>query len=68
MAIELKISGKCQGCPAAEPVLERFYAGSNTELVARCKNLQLCQHLEKHLMQYIDEHPYTGPELKDLDI
>lgn len=69
MAIELKMTGLCEGCPAAEPVFHKLNADGNTvEIITGCANSRICQHIERHLMKYMDEHPYTGPDPLELDI
>jgi len=57
--IELRVEGKCKGCPMIEPEIHKMYAGGRIEeLSVSCKNLPLCQHLE----MYIAQHPFRGPE------
>lgn len=66
MAIELNVTGRCKGCPAIKPLLQCDYAPGGTvpEYFMTCENLDLCQHIERHIL----EHPYRGPDLRELDI
>ncbi|MBR4548556.1 MAG: hypothetical protein IKO83_01395 [Oscillospiraceae bacterium] len=69
MAIELKLTGMCEGCRDLDLKLERLYTGDGRcEQVAFCGNRALCRRIERHLMKYMDEHPYTGPDPLELDI
>lgn len=69
MGIELKLTGICEGCGSFDLEIERLYRGDvGCYTVARCKNRGLCQRIERHLMKYMDEHPYTGPDPLKLDI
>lgn len=69
MAIELKLTGMCEGCPGAEPVFHKLSADGNTaEIIAGCANSRICRYIERHLMKYMDEHPYTGPDPLELEI
>ena len=48
--IEVKISGKCVGCPACDLEVTRFYSGHvSKETAVYCRNAPLCQHLEKYI-------------------
>lgn len=42
--------------------------GEPAEILAGCANARICQHIERHLMKYMVEHPYTGPDLLKRDI
>ena len=55
MAIELKISGRCEGCPGRDLQLVEFEDGT-AEVC--CRNLELCQHIERHIV----ENPYRGDD------
>ena len=48
--IELKITGRCEGCPWRDLELNEFEDGTAE---VRCRNLELCQHIERHII----EHP-----------
>ncbi len=54
MAIELNITGRCEGCPALDLEITEFTDGTPPE--AHCRNLDLCQHIERHIV----ENPYRG--------
>ena len=48
--IEVKISGKCKGCPALElDVVRLMSALGCVEAAVNCKNALLCEHLEHHI-------------------
>ena len=50
--VELRLTGKCAGCPAFDPNIEKFYSGDIcVETVVICANHELCNHLEKHLKE-----------------
>lgn len=69
MAIELKLTGKCEGCRDLDLRLERLYTGNGgCNQIPYCGNRDLCQRIEQRLMKYMDEHPYKGPNLLELDI
>lgn len=69
MAIELKLTGLCEGCRDLDLEIERLYTGDGgCYTVANCKNRGICQRIEQRVMKYMDEHPYTGPDLLELDI
>lgn len=69
MGIELKLTGICEGCPGADPVLHKLNAdGEPAEILAGCANARICQHIQRHLMKYMVEHPYTLPDPLELDI
>ncbi len=69
MAIELKLTGVCERCPGADPVLHKLNAnGDPAEILVGCANSRICQHIQRHLMKYMAEHPYTGPEPLDREI
>ena len=69
MAFEMKLTGMCQGCPAADPKINKLYSGDRpVEIFVTCANRELCMRIERHLMKYMDEHPYTGPDPLELDI
>ncbi len=55
MAIELKISGRCEGCPGLDLQLDEFEDGIAE---VYCRNLELCQHIERHII----ENPYRGDD------
>ena len=65
MAIELKVTGRCKGCPGFDPELNELYGnGEPCETVATCRNLELCQHIERHIV----ENPYRGPDFTAFEI
>ena len=69
MAIELKLTGRCEGCRDLDLKLERLYTGDGGCIqIPYCEHQALCQRIEQRLMKYMEEHPYTGPELQDLEI
>lgn len=69
MAIELKLTGRCEGCRDLDLKLERLPMGDGGYIqIPYCAHQALCQRIEQRLMKYMDEHPYTGPELQDLEI
>lgn len=49
--IELKLSGKCVGCPAIDPDVISLCGDGDVivEQLVRCNNAGLCGHLEDHL-------------------
>lgn len=61
--IELKRTGKCEACPAIQPEIKSCFTSEEAYFTVECKNFGLCQHLER----FIAEHPYTGPEPRELD-
>lgn len=56
MAIELKITGRCENCPGRDLELIEFTDGTPPEIT--CRNLDLCQHIERHIV----ENPYRGDD------
>lgn len=56
MAIELKITGRCEGCPGQDLELVEFTDETPPEV--RCRNLDLCQHIERHIV----DNPYRGDD------
>lgn len=53
--IELKITGRCEGCPGRDLELNEFEDGT---VEVTCRNLELCQHIERHIV----ENPYRGDD------
>lgn len=53
--IELKIAGRCEGCPGRDLELNEFEDGTAE---VTCRNLELCQHIERHIV----ENPYRGDD------
>ena len=51
--IELKIAGRCEGCPGRDLELNEFEDGTAE---VHCRNLELCQHIERHII----DNPYRG--------
>lgn len=51
MSIELMIHGRCEGCPGRD--LELIEPANGDPPEVRCRNLDLCQHIERHIL----EHP-----------
>lgn len=50
--VELKLTGKCAGCPCFDADVRKFYSGDVcVESVIICANQELCDHLEKHLKE-----------------
>lgn len=69
MAIELKMTGVCEGCRALDLEIERLYTGDGgCYTVAKCKNGGICKRIAQHVTKYMAEHPYTGPDPLKLDI
>ena len=46
--VELKLTGKCAGCPCFDADVRKLYS---IETVLICTNQELCDHLEKHLKE-----------------
>ena len=52
--IEIKISGKCKGCPACELDISQILNGLfPVETTVYCRNVRLCEHLEKYIAERI---------------
>ena len=50
--VELKLTGKCAGCPCFDADVRKLYSGDKcVETVVICDNQDLCDHLEKHLKE-----------------
>ena len=51
--IELKVTGKCLGCPALKIAnIQYFVEGERpAETMIRCANQRICDHLEKRLRE-----------------
>lgn len=58
MAIELKMTGLCDGCRSLDLEIERLYTGDGgCYSVAKCRNSGLCQRIEQHVMKYMNGNP-----------
>lgn len=52
--VEVKLTGKCDGCPRFEPTAERLYStDGRTMSFVICENQELCDHLERYLKETI---------------
>ena len=50
--VELKLTGKCAGCPCFDTDVRKLYSGGVcVETVVICANQDLCDHLEQHLKE-----------------
>ena len=50
--VELKLTGKCAGCPCFDADVRKLYSGDIcVETVVICTNQGLCDHLEQHLKE-----------------
>ena len=50
MAIELRLTGECKGCPALDVQIMPVYAGGEiVEVSAICNNQGLCAAVRRHL-------------------
>ena len=50
--VELKLTGKCAGCPCFDADVRKLYSGDiYIETVLICTNQDLCDRLEKHLKE-----------------
>ena len=50
--VELKLTGKCAGCPCFDADVRKLYSGDVcVETVIICANQDLCDHLEQHLKE-----------------
>ena len=50
--VELKLTGKCAGCPCFDADVRKLYSGDVcVETVVICANQDLCDHLEQHLKE-----------------
>ena len=50
--VELKLTGKCAGCPCFDADVRKSYSGDIcVESVVICANQDLCDHLEQHLKE-----------------
>ena len=50
--VELKLTGKCAGCPCFDADVRKLYSGDVcVETVVICTNQDLCDHLEQHLKE-----------------
>jgi len=48
--IEVKVSGKCVGCPACDLEVSRLFVDLvPAEATVYCRNARLCEHLEKFI-------------------
>lgn len=53
--VELKLTGKCAGCPCFELSDEKLTFGDgHVETVVFCDNHDLCDHLEKRLKEALN--------------
>ena len=52
--VELKLTGKCAGCPCFDADARKLYSGGVcVETVVTCTNQDLCDHLEQHLKEVL---------------
>lgn len=52
--VEVKLTGKCDGCPRFEPTAEHLYSNDGRVLsFVICDNQELCDHLERYLKETI---------------
>ena len=50
--VELKLTGKCAGCPCFDSDAEKLTLGDGrVETVILCTNQDLCDYLEQHLKE-----------------
>ena len=50
--VELKLTGKCAGCPCFDADVRKFYSGDVcVESVVICANQDLCDHRKQHLKE-----------------
>ena len=50
--VELKLTGKCAGCPCFDADVRKLYSGDIcVETVVICANQDLCDHLEQRLKE-----------------
>lgn len=65
--IELKVTGKCESCPAIDPVIDKLYGeGTVAAILVTCRNEMLCRHLEKYIAN--DIAGSDPPKIEELDI
>lgn len=68
--IELKATGICEHCPALDPELVKLWSSDNEGIPAavavRCRNEQLCRHLEMYISS--DIVGSDPPKVEELDI
>lgn len=59
--LELICTGKCAGCPIADPKLVSLYAGGSKVLSSvKCSHEDLCDHIEEFLTEKLKEETPGG--------
>lgn len=53
--VEVKLTGKCAGCPSFEPVAEHLYSNDRrVQTFVMCEKQELCDRIERYLKETLN--------------